>query len=138
MSFSDQKFLEKILSLMKEKINLKVAIIHNFYGLENIKDVENCIENQILKGPFKVDEFIINKENQQKVFIHKENNSIFHCIIANNNSEAGNYYNRNTFNFLKQTIVYLNNIEFVDIEQEFIGFLEVNKMLYYYDSNCIE
>ena len=72
-----------------------------------IKDCENHIKNYIEKSNFYSDNNDNKKNKNQYYYTEKVNNNnyksfyVVHLIVAQENTEAGNYYNKTTFDFLK-------------------------------------
>ena len=71
-----------------------------------IKDCENHIKNYIEKSNFYSDNNDNKKNKNQYYYTEKVNNNnyksfyVVHLIVAQENTEAGNYYNKTTFDFL--------------------------------------
>ena len=137
LSFPEQKLLEHLIEISPE--GKKIIVVHNYFNLNNIEDVENAIKNDIMNSQFAIVERQIEKKKKEdlyykRFFIHEENNNIFHTVIANKFSEAGKFYNESSFNFLRSTIKNLLEIKKINLEEEFIKFLEKYKHNYYYGS----
>ena len=120
LTYSEQKTLNKIKTkfireknLIKPNINL--FIIHNLMTYTTIEQVENYIKDTLLQSAtFKL-------EKQTKIntqygtstgvcyYEINSNPKIFHLIYANENSEAGKYYNQYTLSFIEK--LYEANID---------------------------
>ena len=114
---------------LKDKINI---IIHNLKTFKKIEEVYIYIDDYMLKSlPFRLEKNIFTKfenENKIKNFYNNiyyiqifdedvKNMQIIHLIMANENSEAGDYYNESTFYFIKKLIeTNLNFVKFNIIE----------------------
>ena len=136
MSFIDQKFMNHIISLIS---NEKVVIfVHNFSKISTLVDIEKVIECDIRNNEFNLIERQIAKsklnEPKHSIFIHEKNPNIRHCILANKYSDAGEFYNPITLNYLRETINCTLISNFIELEKTFLNFLEKNKFLYYHDN----
>jgi hypothetical protein len=137
LSFSEQKLLEKVKHEVK-RLNRRIPlyIIHNLKTYTSIDQVKNYIKNTLKKSAtFSLEEDeIINKKktdgiitlkNSDSKFIfkfhekeeNKNNEYIFHLIYANEGSEAGNFYNQNTLEYLKMGYINVINLEPFDVLQ---------------------
>ena len=103
LSFSEQKLLMKIKKEMERaKINTPLYIIHNLKSFTSKEQVKDYIDNSLLKSK--------NKERK-----------IYHLIYANENSEAGKFYNQFTLNFIEnsyQTVTDLESFDVIDTIKE--------------------
>ena len=81
-------------------------LIKNFFTIEENKKINNNNKNKIYY-------------NQTSDFYENDKNlKIIHLIMANENSEAGHYYNESTINFIKKIIkTNLNFVKFPIIEK---------------------
>ena len=110
LTYSEQKTLNKIKTKIKKeksKIKPSLFIIHNLMNFTSIKQVKTYIEETLLKcSTFQlVKDSPINtqKEVQNIVTFHEKNTDpkIIHLIFANEYSEAGRYYNKNTLEYIE-------------------------------------
>ena len=113
LTFSEQQLLVKIKEDNKKK---KIFVVHNLFNFETIKQVDDYIENTLLKSlTFKLEpttyvnfknksEEELKKENQ--IYYHEEvgDKSIEHLILSREETEAGNYYNNSTLLYLQNNI----------------------------------
>lgn len=135
LSIDDQFFLNKITKLIKEikaMFSQKIIVIHNIKKMKNKKDVENYIDNTLKKSLT----FSLHKEDKQKldspedynkfVYIEKDDNDsnepIIHVIMAQEGSEAGNYYNKAAIEFIKNQGETFRNIKEFDLEERLRSF----------------
>ncbi len=132
LNLSEHKFLNRII---EENKNKKIFVIHNLKTLKTKKEVQDYIDEILLKLiTSKLQKAIYkkihdeNKKNnvEENEFFYKqvfENNDdyhreVIHVFMANDNSEAGDYYNKSTLEFIKvQIIVNCINYEFPIIEK---------------------
>ena len=70
------------------------------------------MENDVIitTGETKTNRIIISKNNESK-FTFKFNENIFHIIYANQDSEAGKYYNKSTLDFIETSYQHIPNYE---------------------------
>ena len=137
LSLSEQKFLIKLeKDIEKRKYNKPVIIIHNLKTYTTVKHVHEYIENTLLKSAsfslekqitLKGDNFVLYQKN-----VNEDSLGIFHLIYANENSEAGKYFNEFTLNFIEntfQTVTNISNFDLIEtIKKRFIEFS--NEILY--------
>ena len=111
LTYSEQKLLNRIKKEMKRlKINKTLYIIHNLMTYTTIKQVEDYINNCLLKSTTFTLEKKINITTKLKrdsgvcyYETNTNNQKIFHLIFANEGSEAGKYYNNFTLQFIENT-----------------------------------
>ena len=114
ITFNEQRLINKIkkeieLGNRDENKKKQIFIIHNLMNFQTKKQVDDHIKNTLLKSAsFKLTETKdINKSQEKKedIFYFVENESefqTFHLIMAREGTEAGNYYNQYTYDFLKE------------------------------------
>ena len=126
LTYSEQKLINRIKNDIFKYKNKKLYIIHNLQTFTEKKQVEDYINDFLKKSlTFEV------KENDVKSFDgNKSRNNIYyyenkkfesnffsrdletyHFIIANDNSEAGDYYNQFVFKYFKdlyKTIIHMS------------------------------
>lgn len=135
LSIDDQFFLNKITKLIKEIKAIfaqKIIVIHNIKKMKNIKDVENYIEETLKKSlTFSLNQeekqYLESKKDYNKfVYIEKDDNEsnepIIHVIMAQEGSEAGNYYNEAAIEFIKNQGETFRNIKEFDLEERLRSF----------------
>jgi hypothetical protein len=135
LSIDDQFFLNKITKLIKESKTIfsqKIIVIHNIKKMKKKKDVEDYIEKTLKKSLT----FSLTQEEKQKldskkdynkfVYIEKDDNEsnepIIHVIMAQEDSEAGNYYNEAEIEFIKDQGETFRNIKEFDLEERLRSF----------------
>ena len=139
LTVSGKKLLLKIKKEYKRiKRGSVLHIIHNLKEYTSIQQVKEYINNTLLKSAtFTLEKEIIinndiNSPNNALHYYEKKNCenelSIFHLIYANENSEAGNYYNKYTLDFIENSYLHLTNYKPYDliesIEERFIKISE--------------
>ena len=138
LTYSEQKLLNRIKKEMKRlKINKTLYIIHNLMTYTTIKQVEDYINNCLLKSATFILEKKINITTELKrdsgvcyYETNTNNQKIFHLIFANEGSEAGEYYNNYTLNFIEESYKTITEIKSFDvIETIKERFIEVSKKI---------
>jgi len=139
LTLTNQKFINRIIKNYGNK-NKTIFIIHNLKTFIDKNQVENYIKN-ILKESvtfdlqdeeyFNIEDDI--KEGNKKYFKqllndkykndYDKNKEIIHLILANENSDAGKYYNRTTINFLKKQLKQIKEKKAFDIIKNIKEFL---------------
>ena len=114
MTYSEQKLLNKIkneLKMMekndhfkeKEKPNISLFVIHNLITYKSVNQVEDYIDEFLLKSAtLNLEEAIIldKKENGTHYTEKFGQKTIYHLIYAHEGSEAGDFYNKYTLDFI--------------------------------------
>ena len=125
LSYSEQKLLMKI---EKERERAKerkplLYVIHNLKTYITIKQVQDYINKTLLNSAtfkLKIGNMDPNEEgiffceipDDKKV---KKESDIYHLIYANEDSEAGKYYNPFTLKYIEQHYKYINNFGKYDV-----------------------
>ena len=139
LTYPDQVFLNRI---KKECGDKRIFIIHNLKNLEEREHVEDYIKDTLkLSLTFKLKENNmiifedISKEEKEKsnhIYYTEESNDndddqmqqdIVHLIMAKDDTEAGDYYNESTINYIKNQIVTFVGIKKFPIEEKVKEFL---------------
>ena len=139
LTYPDQVFLNRI---KKECGDKRIFIIHNLKNLEKREYVDNYIKDILkLSLTFKLKEnnMIIfedipeeEKEKSNHIYYTEESNDndddqmqqdIVHLIMAKDKTEAGDYYNESTINYIKNQIVTFVGIKKFPIEEKVKEFL---------------
>ena len=138
LSFSEQKLLLKFKKEIENaKRNQPVIVIHNLKTYTTIEQVDDYIENTLLKSAtFKLEKGpIVDTKNtnfKTKHILYEKANektpAIFHLIYANENSKAGSHYNGFTLNFIENSYQSITNHTSYDvIETTKERFIQVSK-----------
>ena len=97
-------------------MNKPLFIIHNLKTFLKIKQVEDYIENTLKKSAtFEIKKghkitSDIKSENGVYFFEKNSNPKIYHLIFANEGSEAGNYYNNYTLEFIEKNYITVTDL----------------------------
>ena len=125
LTYSEQKLINKIKKLQKEKkkgFDKKLFIIHNLITYTSIEQVEEYIKEYLLQSTtFTLEEghnisTRVKSKTAKYYFSEKNSESkIYHLIYANEGSEAGKHYNKNTLDFLENSFQDINNLKSFDV-----------------------
>jgi len=114
ITFNEQRLINKIkkeieLGNRDENKKKQIFIIHNLINFQTKKQVDEHVENILLKSAsfklIKIKDIIKSQEKKEETFYFVENESefqAFHLIMAREGTEAGDYYNQYTYDFLKE------------------------------------
>lgn len=135
LTYSEQKLLCKIKNeILNYKERKPLFIIHNLMTYTTIEQVEDYISNCLLKSStfsLELGHKISTKTQKKTGVYYYENNvntKIFHLIFANEGSEAGNYYNNLTLEFIENSYQGVINIKSFDaIQSVKEQFIEISK-----------
>ena len=155
LSFNEQKLLNRIKTENKRKnVNSPLYVIHNLQTFTTKKQVQDYIKEILLKSAtfkLKEKEFIQisrNADNNKlntsyfiEEFLNKEDRRIVvnHLIVAKEGSEAGDYYNKFSYNFIKNSISGCMNAEKFDIMKTLkVNFINYSKKILEKPNNSLE
>lgn len=149
LTYPEQKLLNRIEKTLKamidtDKIYKKLFVIHNLESFVEREQVEGYIDEYLKKSAtfeLKENNYINTgnedkkKENQNNKFFvetfdanDKTQLQVYHLIMANDFSNAGEYYNNFTINFLKENLNSFTNIQsFPVIEKIKESFIQFSK-----------
>jgi hypothetical protein len=136
LTFSEQKLINKIsedIKKLKLKGNSKsLIVIHNLQTFETKEEVEKYIKNTLKNSAtFQIEEDITNFSNASNFFCEKSEKSIKHFIYAKEDTEAGEYYNKNTINSIKSLYNIDSNKYVYDYKATIIEhFKEMSELMY--------
>ena len=142
LTFSEQKLINKI-KLLQKKNNKPLFIIHNLMTYTSIEQIEEYIQEFLLKSAtFSVEEGLNvttkTESKKGKYFYEKDTKQkIYHLIYANEGSKAGEFYNNSTLQFIenfyqsiispkKFDIIETIKKDFIDISQDIFEKIEKN------------
>ena len=124
MTYSEQKLLNKIKrDIEKFKINKTLFIIHNLKTYTTKKQVQEYIKKNLKKSLTfelkKGHKISTKKEDSSGIYYFEKNSEpkIFHLIFANEGSEAGDYYNNFTLEFIERNFQSVTDLKPFDIIQ---------------------
>lgn len=125
---------QKIIERARDSIDLKkkVIVVHNYKTVSSIDVLEENIERYI-KNCFCVTKTMI-PQTDVPFFIEKRDKNrenILHFVLAKENSEAGNIFNRSTFQQLKKILDTSSEKRKFDFYNEMIEFFEINYRRYF-------
>ena len=134
-TYSEQKLLNRIKTeIERAKIDKPLYIIHNLITYTSISQVKEYINEFLLKSvTFDLEEghnISTRSINQNGIYFYEKqsNPKIFHLIFANEDSEAGKYYNEFTLNFLENSYQNVNDLKTFDVIKTVKErFLEISK-----------
>ena len=146
LSIDDQFFLNKLTKLIRDnnKVFLqKIIVIHNLISMKEIKVVNDYIENTLNKSLTfslkKCDDLYLKdaKKQYNKVRYYEEepdsdskSKNIIHLIMAQDGTEAGDFYNDSTIDYIrKEGGTVLNAKRFDVIERLKKYFCEVSESI---------
>jgi len=125
LSFSEQKLLLKVKKeVEREKGTMNLYIIHNLKTFTSVNQVKDYIKDTLLKSAtftlIKGDIINTKIESKTGVFYFEKKNedkdsNIFHLIYANEESEAGKYYNKFTLDFIENSFQGITNYQPYDV-----------------------
>ena len=144
LSFKEQKFLNR---LKNNKNNKKMLIIHNLQFFCEKKSIEEYIENVIKKSVFKnlkrINHNLNSKKKNDETYYYKEiefgnvNNEysdssqqIIHLFMGKEGSEAGDYFNDPTIDYIRHLIKADTRTKIFDVINEIKYFLSFNYSQY--------
>ena len=144
MTYSEQKLLNKIKLQIKNstysKYNKRLFIIHNLMTYTKMEQVEEYIENILSKSiTFKLEEghkISISSEKVNGLYYIEKNEDknnplqIYHYIMANEGSEAGNYCNDFTVNQLSKFFIVSKDEPFDVIETVKERFISMSQEMF--------
>ena len=122
LTYSEQKLLNRIKTeIQRAKLNKPLYIIHNLKTFVEIKQVEDYIKNYLLKSAtFDLEEghkISTKIERKSGIYFYETNNEfkIFHLIFANEQSDAGCYFNNFTLDFIENSYQQVTNLKPFDV-----------------------
>ena len=122
LTFKVQILINKIKKeISKGFTDRPLFIIHNLSSYSSIQEVKKYINDILFKNAFfkiKDMKYIFSdRDNKNDIYFYEENNQqkIIHLILAQDHTEAGDYYNDFTFNILKQSFQFIQNLSNFDL-----------------------
>ena len=141
MTYSEQKLLNRIkLQIKNSKLKKSLFVIHNLMTFTKMKQVEEYIENILKRSiTFKLEEghkISTSTEKMNGLYFVETNNEkisdfqIYHYIMANEGSEAGDYLNDFTINQLNKYFMVTIDKPFDVIETLKERFIDMSKEMF--------
>jgi hypothetical protein len=129
LSFSEQKLLLKVkkeMERLKRKTPLPLYVIHNLKSFTSKKQVEDYIDNTLLKSATFSLKKVLDpnfEEKKKDLFCYyevekdreKSQQEIYHLLYANEESEAGKIFNPYALNFIENSYKRVLNIKPFDV-----------------------
>ena len=136
LTYTEQKLLNRIKEeISKNKLKKALYIIHNLITYTSKEQVQLYIDNNLLNSAtFDLVErrdinTKINSERSPQYF-HEADTNIFHLILANEGSEAGDYYNNFALEFIEKSYQLITDIKPFDVIKRLKNrFIKVSKDL---------
>ena len=139
LTYNEQKLINRIKNDILKFKNKKLYIIHNLQTFTEKRQVEDYINEYLKKSlTFEVKEnnvesfdgnknknniyYYENQKNENMFFSHDL--ETYHFIIANDNSEAGKYYNQFVFHFFKDMYKHIINMTPFPLTVKLIEYFE--------------
>lgn len=122
LTSEEQQIINTVINskLSAEKFQSLICV-HNLKSLQKIEQIEEYIENVLLKSsPYKINSLML-EDGIHKYFIEERQKIvIFHLIIAQENSEAGDHWNNSTISFIHGVKRYncLKKFSMIDLVKE--------------------
>ena len=141
LTYSEQKLLNRIkLQLKNSKIKTNVFVIHNLMTLTKMEQIKEYIDNVLLKSvTFKLDvghKIAVSTEQKKGIYFTEKNEDknndirIYHCIMANEGSEAGDFCNEFVKNQINNFFVVAKDEPFDVIETIKDRFIDMSKEMF--------
>lgn len=107
-----------------------MIIVHNFRNLTEKKQVKAQIKKDLSKS-FKFEKAQLFAEIRPEFkglnrYMYKDQFGVAHLILARNGSEAGHYYNRVAFEFIRTKVLTMTRRCEADILRNFLNFANTN------------
>ena len=135
LSYSEQKLINGIQSeIQRTKINRKLFIVHNLITYTTKDQIKEYIDTYLLKSAtFNLEKgHKINSSTKEEngIYFFEQNTEpkIYHLIFANEGSEAGEYYNNFTLNFIENQYADVTDLKPFDVIETIKDkFIEISK-----------
>jgi len=116
LTYSEQKLLNKVKSeLIRAKKDKTLYVIHNLMTFTTIKQVKDYIKEILLKSStFTLEKQIIPNEVCE-CYYEKTKPLVKHLFFAYEGSEAGDYYNKYTLEYLEKAYITIIDLEPFDV-----------------------
>ena len=116
LTYSEQKLLNKIKSELRRAKEKTLYVIHNLMTFTTVKQVKDYINETLLKSAtFNLEKQIIPNETSKCYYEKRTKPEIKHLLYANEGSEAGNYYNKYTLDYIEKAYITITDLEPFDV-----------------------
>ena len=122
LTYSEQKLLNRIKKeIQRRKIKKPLYVIHNLITHTTINQIKDYVNNFILKSAtFDLEEghkITTKLTNKNGTYYYEKNSEpkVYHLIFANEGSEAGEYYNNYTLEFLENEYQRVTDLQSFDV-----------------------
>ena len=112
LTFNEQRLINRIKNVLSElKTKKTIFIVHNLFNFQTLAQVDEYINDTLMvSASFKLNKVIEigkldDEGNRRFYFIEKEKENSFdtyHLLMGREHTKAGDYYNRYTYDFLKE------------------------------------
>ncbi|KAL4432055.1 hypothetical protein ABPG74_017791 [Tetrahymena malaccensis] len=121
---------QKIISVISEAYQKDIIVVHNLKEYSKCQYVKDEIQNN-LQDLFPLERrgiqlFNTGSDENQFVYQDLRNEKVFHCVLGKKDTPAGDYYNKFTYDFIKQKIQLNESKKSMNIAQDFQSFLNKN------------
>ncbi|EAS04994.1 hypothetical protein TTHERM_00836660 (macronuclear) [Tetrahymena thermophila SB210] len=125
LSIEDQKLIS---SIIDRKLSCQIIVVHNYKEIKEIKHVQDHIEHSLMyQFPLAIHspdlKLKTNKEHNKIAYIDRRYKNVVHIIFANNKSEAGDYFNQFSLEYIRQKIQLHSRNKSFCISERFTKFL---------------
>ena len=115
LTFNEQRLINRIKHVLSsEKSKRPIFIVHNLFNFQTKEQVDEYIDDILMKSAsFKLEKVIdMNKNDDQGlkrfIFVEKEKDNTYytyHLLMARENTMAGDYFNKYTYEFLSERFI---------------------------------
>ena len=135
LTYSEQKLINRIQTeIQRTKINRKLFVIHNLITYTTKDQINDYVNTYLLKSAtFNLEEghkINCSTKEENGIYFFEKNTEpkIYHLIFANEGSEAGEYYNNFTLNFIENQYSDVTDLRPFDVIQTIKDkFIEISK-----------
>ncbi|KAL4473943.1 hypothetical protein ABPG72_000305 [Tetrahymena utriculariae] len=125
LSIEDQKLIS---SIIDRQLSCQIIVVHNYKEIKELKHIENHVENSLMyQFPLAIHrpdlKLKSDKEHNKTVYIDRRYKNVVHVIFANNKSEAGDFYNQFSLEYIRQKIQLHSRNKSFCISEKFVKFL---------------
>jgi len=125
LTFDDQTFITKIKKKFQANARKNLLVVHNLLHCSYRIEVEKKIA-ELIKTSFNLSEkhYAFETDNNPIYFVEKKDNLVVtHLVLAKHGSEAGEYYNESTIQYLRNIICSADQSH-LDVVKSFCEYLQ--------------